>query len=98
MPAINSKTCLQRVVVGVTRGLFLEDVEGAGSAADEWPRHEEILNGTGGRAGCYATRAIRRRDRSLSWLADVIELKEAMALGSNIAQLQNCFVGDLLLD
>ena len=108
MPAVHTQTGLECVVGRAGRGFFLVDVEEIG---ENGPRHVEIYairtveaaNRTIGRRKpktlpSRSRRRVKSRDLSLAGLTNVKESPETMPLRPNVADLQYCLAGNLLLD
>src|SRR6266849_7945409 len=102
MPPGDAEAGLQGVVVRLAGGVLLQDVEGT---VREVIADVVAQNTVGSRDGTPRTGngrdtigTVRRRDLRLAGLADVEEPPEAMPLRPNVANLQYCLAGNLLLD
>src|SRR5262245_31413136 len=83
MPIVDSKAGLKRIVGGVSAGLHPVDVEEAG---------RQGTDGTDAITG-----QVRRVDLLLGGLIDVAEAKQFVAVRTDVAQLENRLLAELLL-
>src|ERR1019366_677323 len=98
VPGVHPKAGLEGVVVRFAAGVLLKDVEGTIGICAVISWHAEVLDGTGRGAGWGTAQTIGGVDLCLVGLADIEEPPEAMALRSDVTDLDHGFARELLLD